>query len=97
MPVSGRRYAALQRQAAEQRADILRLERDLTTVTGERDAAREIIRGLSDRNRELRHRGQRLTWTAAVAAAPPVTMRQLLVDQIEAAPGRRACWNCATL
>jgi hypothetical protein len=53
MPVSGRRYAALQRQAAEQRADILRLERDLTTVTGERDAAREIIRGLSDRNREL--------------------------------------------
>jgi hypothetical protein len=53
MPVSGRRYAALQRQAAEQRADILRLERDLTTVTGERDAAREIVRGLSDRNREL--------------------------------------------
>ncbi|MFD9569939.1 hypothetical protein ACFWBI_08855 [Streptomyces sp. NPDC059982] len=53
MPVSGRRHAALQRQAAQQRADILRLEAELAEVTAERDAARDVVRGLADRNREL--------------------------------------------
>lgn len=53
MPVSGRRHAALQQQAAQQRADILRLEAELTAVTAERDAARDVVRGLADRNREL--------------------------------------------
>ncbi|MFF4369673.1 hypothetical protein [Streptomyces sp. NPDC001594] len=53
MPVSGRRYRALQQQTAEQRADILRLERELADVTGERDSAREVVRGLSERHREL--------------------------------------------
>ncbi|MEU9000492.1 hypothetical protein [Streptomyces sp. NPDC048551] len=53
MPVSGRRHAALQQQAAQQRADILGLEAELTKVTAERDAARDVVRGLADRNREL--------------------------------------------
>ncbi|MEW1638603.1 hypothetical protein AB0469_31665 [Streptomyces sp. NPDC093801] len=69
MPVSGRRYRALQQQTAEQRADILRLERELTDVTAERDAAREVVRSLSERHREL--------ITRPLTAGETVIFRQL--------------------
>lgn len=84
MPVSGRRHQALQRQAAEQRADILRLERELTDVTAERDAAHDVIRSLSERTRELITRpltGGELVLARQLRASEEA--RALLAEQID--------------
>ncbi|MFJ9644980.1 hypothetical protein [Streptomyces sp. NPDC101206] len=66
MPVSGRRYKALQQQTADQRIDILRLERELTDAVAERDAARDALAALRTRHTDLV--GRPLTAGEAVLA-----------------------------
>ncbi|MFJ3834496.1 hypothetical protein ACIPY6_03145 [Streptomyces sp. NPDC090054] len=56
MPVSGRRYQQLQRDNAELLKDNGEILRELRDVTAERDALRDLICGLSQRNRELLQR-----------------------------------------
>ncbi|MEV6569980.1 hypothetical protein [Streptomyces sp. NPDC051577] len=53
MPVSGRRHQALQRDNAQLLQDNVQLLRELREVTEERDAAREVVRGLSERNQQV--------------------------------------------
>lgn len=73
MPVSGRRYRALQQQTADQRTALLQLERELTDAIAERDAARAALDGLRTRQSELA--GRDLTAGEAVLA------RQLRVSE----------------
>ncbi len=84
MPVSGRRHQALQQQAAEQRADILRLERELTDTAAERDTALAALAGLRTRQSELT--GRDLTAGEAVLARQlrySEDARKALAAQIE--------------
>ncbi|MFG2617760.1 hypothetical protein ACGFXC_09025 [Streptomyces sp. NPDC048507] len=53
MPVSGRRHQALQADYAQLLKNLTQLHVELREVTEERDAARDVVRGLADRNREL--------------------------------------------
>ncbi|MFF6940418.1 hypothetical protein [Streptomyces lavendulae] len=53
MPVSGRRHQALQADYAQLLRDNAAILAELREVTAERDAARDVVRGLADRNREL--------------------------------------------
>ncbi|MFE9845826.1 hypothetical protein [Streptomyces goshikiensis] len=53
MPVSGRRHQALQADLAQLLKDNAALIVELREVTAERDAARDAVRGLADRNRDL--------------------------------------------
>ncbi|MEU4947673.1 hypothetical protein [Streptomyces lavendulae] len=53
MPVSGRRHQALKADYAELLKANAALLAELAEVTAERDAARDVVRGLADRNRAL--------------------------------------------
>ncbi|MFD6970715.1 hypothetical protein [Streptomyces sp. NPDC059949] len=53
MPVSGRRHQKLQADFHQLLKDNAQLLAELREVVAERDAARDVVRGLSDRNRAL--------------------------------------------
>ncbi|MFD4740567.1 hypothetical protein ACFWNQ_24865 [Streptomyces virginiae] len=53
MPVSGRRHQALKADYTQLLKDNAQLLVELREVTSERDAAREVVAGLAQRNREL--------------------------------------------
>lgn len=84
MPVSGRRHQALQRDNTQLLKDNGQLLIELREVTKERDAAREVVRGLSERNKQLTGRplaGSEITLARALRQSEEA--RALLAAQID--------------